>query len=140
MIVALSPPTFAQDADFKKQLEQLRDAVLERFDKQDASGLAALYATGAVIVDPAGPRTDIVKVYESAFKAGINHMEAKADLILPLRSSDTALAMGNYRVSGKNPSGSPIAEGGIWTATFVREGGKWKIGMLTTIPQPPPAK
>jgi ketosteroid isomerase-like protein len=140
VIVALSAPAFANDADLKKQLEQMGHAYLERFDKQDASGLAALYATGAIIVDPAGPRTDIVKVYESAFKAGINHMEAHTDLILPLGSSDTALGMGKYRVTGKNPSGAPIAEGGLWTATFVREGGEWKIGMLTTIPQPPPAK
>jgi ketosteroid isomerase-like protein len=140
VIVALSAPAFANDADLKKELKQMGDTYLERFDRQDASGVAALYATGAVIVDPKGPHTDIVKVYEDAFKAGINHMDSNADLIWPAGSPDTALATGRYRVTGNFPSGTPIAESGRWTATFVREGGQWKIGMLTTIPQPQPAK
>jgi ketosteroid isomerase-like protein len=140
VIFALSAPAFANDADLRKELTQMRDTFLERFDKQDASGVAALYATGAVIVDPKGPRTDILKVYERAFQFGINHMESDADLILSVGSPDTALATGRYRVTGNFPSGTAIAESGLWTATFVREGGQWKIGMLTTIPQAPPPK
>jgi ketosteroid isomerase-like protein len=140
VIVALSVPAFANDADLKKQLEQMGGTYLERFDKQDASGLAAMYATGAIIVDPTGRRTDILKVFEGAFKSGINHMETNADLIWSLGSSDTAFGTGKYRITGNNSSGTPLAEEGLWTATFVREGGQWKIGMLTTIPQPAPAK
>jgi ketosteroid isomerase-like protein len=136
VIVALSASAFADDADFKKQLEQIGRTYIELFDKQDATGIAALYATDAIIVDPAGPHTDIVKVYEGAFKAGINHVELNADQAWPL-GSDTALGMGKYRVTGKSPSGAPIEVAGLWTATYVREGGKWKIRMLTTIPQPP---
>jgi hypothetical protein len=63
VIVALSASAFADDADFKKQLEQIGRTYIELFDKQDATGIAALYATDAIIVDPAGPHTDIVKVY-----------------------------------------------------------------------------
>jgi len=136
MIVALSASAFADDADFKKQLEQIGPTYIELFNKQDATGLAALYATGAIIVDPAGPHTDIVKVYEGAFKAGINHIEVNTDQAWPL-GSDTALGMGKYRVTGKDPSGASIGDAGLWTATFVQEGGKWKVRMLTTIPQPP---
>jgi ketosteroid isomerase-like protein len=138
VIVALSAPAFADDADFKKQfLEQIgATTYVELYNKQDATGLAALYATGAIIVDPAGPHTDIVKFYEGAFKAGINHIEVNTDQAWPL-GSDTTLAMGKYRVTGKNPSGASIEDAGLWTATFVREGGKWKVRMLTTIPQPP---
>src|SRR4051794_15634419 len=88
MIVALFVPAFADDADFKKQLEQIGPTYIERFNKQDATGLAALYATGAIIVDPAGPHTDIVKVYEGAFKAGINHIEVNVDQAWSL-GSDT---------------------------------------------------
>ena len=140
VIVALSAPAFAQDADFKKQLEQMGSVYLERFDKQDANGVAELYATGAIIVDPAGPRTDIVNVYKSAFNAGISHMHADTDQLRLLGSPDMALGTGRYLVSGTNASGTPIEAKGIWTATFVREGGQWKIGMLTTIPRPTPAK
>jgi ketosteroid isomerase-like protein len=140
VIVALSAPAFAQDADFKKQLEQMGAVYLERFDKQDANGVAELYATGAIIVDPAGPRTDIVNVFKSAFNAGISQMHADVDQLRLLGSPDIALGAGKYRVSGTNASGTPIEVRGIWTATFVREGGKWKVGMLTSIPQPTPAK
>jgi ketosteroid isomerase-like protein len=134
VIVALSASAFADD--FKKRLEQSLPAYYELFNKQDANGLAAQYATGAVIVDSAGPHTDIVKVYEGTFKAGINHIEVDVDQTWPL-GFDTTLGMGKYRLTGKNPSGVSIEAAGLWTATFVREDGKWKVGMLTTIPQPP---
>jgi ketosteroid isomerase-like protein len=133
--VTAAAPAFADDADVKQQLRQMGDAYVERFDKQDASGVAALYATGAIIVDLMGARTDIQKVYERTFKLGINHIESDVDQIVPFESPDAALATGRYRLTGNNENGSPIVEGGIWTATFVREGGKWKIGMLTTIPR-----
>ena len=136
VIVALSASAFADDADFKKQFEQFRPTYIELFNKQDVTRLAALYATGAIIVDPAGPHTDIVKVYEDAFRAGVNHIEVNVDQAWPL-GSDTMLGMGKYRVTGKNPSGASIEDAGLWTATFVREDGKWKVRMLTEIPQPP---
>src|SRR5260221_9820101 len=78
-IAPFSSPAFADDAGIKKQLEQGAPTFIERFNKQDATGVAAMYASGAIIVDPAGPHTDILKVYEGAFKAGINHMEVKVD-------------------------------------------------------------
>jgi len=137
VIVALSAPAFADDADLKKQVEQIYSAYVESFNKQDAASLAALYATGAIIVDPAGPHTDIVKVFEDTFKAGINHLQVNVDQAWPL-GSDTALGMGKFRVTDKSPSRDPIEVAGLWTATYVREGGKWKIRMLTLIPKPPP--
>jgi ketosteroid isomerase-like protein len=54
--------------------------------------------------------------------------------------SDAALAVGKFRVTGKDQSGAAIEVAGLWTATYVREGGKLKIRMLTAIPQPTPAK
>ncbi len=47
------------------------------------------------------------------------------------------LAVGEYHITGKNQSGAPLDATGIWTATDVREGGKWKIRLLTAIPKPP---
>jgi hypothetical protein len=49
--------------------------------------------------------------------------------------------MGKFRITGKNQSGASIEIAGLWTATYVREGGKWKVRMLAGIlKQPPPAK
>lgn len=55
-IIALSAPAFSDDADLKKQVvEQNAAPYMESFNKQDLAGLVALYATGAIIVNPAGP-------------------------------------------------------------------------------------
>jgi ketosteroid isomerase-like protein len=138
MSVPFSTPAFADDADLKRQVAQINSAYMESFNKQDVAGLAALYATGAIIVGPAGARTDITQYFEGIFKAGINHAWTAVDQIWPL-GSDTALGLGKYRVTGTSQSGAPIENAGLWTATYVREGGKWKVRMLTGVPQPPPA-
>ncbi|MEN3350842.1 MAG: hypothetical protein V7632_4477, partial [Bradyrhizobium sp.] len=65
--------------------------------------------------------------------------ELTVDQAWPL-GSDMALAIGGYRLSGKNQSGAPIEVGGVWTATYVTEGGKLKIRLLSAIPKPPPPK
>src|SRR5258707_15294932 len=60
LIVALSTPALAADADLKQQVEQIGSAYAESFNKQDAAGIAALYANGGVLVNAAGPHADIV--------------------------------------------------------------------------------
>lgn len=136
VIAALSASAFADDADLKKQLEQRNAVLMASFNSMDVAGLAAMYATGAIIVGPAGARTDIAQYFEGNFKAGLSRAEATVDQAWPL-GSDTALAMGKYRVTGKSRDGAPIDVAGLWTATYVREGGKWKIRMSSIIPQEP---
>ena len=139
VIAALTASAFAQDADAKKQLDQFVSLYVESFNKQDAAGLAALYAEGGILVNPTGPQPNLVKYYETAFKAGINRVEVSVDQAWSL-GSETLLGIGKYRVTGKDQSGAPIESPGLWTATYVREGGKLKIRMLNAFPQPPPAK
>ena len=139
VIVALAAAALADDADLKKQMDQLGSAYLEAYKRQDAAAIAALYATGGILVDPAGGHTDIAKLYDGGFKAGLNQLETKIDQVWPL-GSDAALGMGTYKVTGKNQSGAPIELSGRWTGTYVQEGGKMKIRMLTVIPAPPPEK
>jgi uncharacterized protein (TIGR02246 family) len=140
VIVAVAAPAFADDAaDLKKQVEQIRNAYVESFNKQDAAGIAALFATNAIVVGPLGPQPDVVKVAEGMFNAGFNHIEAKVDQVWTL-GPDTAIGMGEARLTGKNQSGAPIENANFWTATYVKEGGKWKVRMLSSIPKPPPAK
>lgn len=136
VIVALFAPALADDADLKKQVEQGNSAFMKSFNSMDVAGLAAMYATGAVIVIPEGPRTDVVQLYEGMFKTGFNHAEITVDQVWPL-GSDAALGMGKYRVTGKSREGGPIEAAGLWTATYVREGGKWKTRMLSALPQQP---
>jgi hypothetical protein len=42
MIVALSAPAFADDADLKKQVEQNAATYSESYNKQDMAGITAL--------------------------------------------------------------------------------------------------
>ena len=139
IIVSLFTPAFADDAALKKEVDQIGTAYVESFNKQDAAGLAALFAANAIVVNPLGPQTDMVKFAEGLFKAGFNHVEAKVDQVWTL-GPDTAIGMGQAQYTGKNQNGAPIEALNFWTATLVREGGKWKVRMLTASPKAPPAK
>jgi uncharacterized protein (TIGR02246 family) len=134
VIVSLSAPAFADDAALKKQVDQLNSAYMESFNKQDAAGVAAFFANGAIIVAPSwGARTDIEQYFKDMFKMGFNRGESTVDQISPL-GADTALGTGTYRITSPEIAG-------LWTATYVREDGKWKLRMLSVIPQElPPAK
>jgi hypothetical protein len=90
-----------------------------------------------VSVTAAGPTTNIAQRYEGLFKAGFNHDEITVDQVWPL-GSDALIAIGEFHLTGKNSAGAPIEAGGIWTATDVREGGIWKIKMLSAFPKAPP--
>jgi ketosteroid isomerase-like protein len=120
--------------DIKRELEKILSLYAGNFNQRDAAGIAGLYANGGVHINPAGPRTDIEQFYHAIFNAGFDHQDASIDEAWSL-GGDTALAIGQYRISGKDPSGTPIQRGGYWTATYVREGGKWKIRMQTAIPK-----
>jgi uncharacterized protein (TIGR02246 family) len=137
LMAAFSVPAAA--TDLKQEVEKVASAYAESFNKEDSEGIAALYATGGILVNPAGARTDIAELFKSVFKAGFDHEEITVDQVWPL-GTDTALAIGEYHNTGKNESGAPIEVGGRWTSVDVREGGNWKIRMLTAFtkaPQPP---
>ena len=46
LIAAFSAPALAADADLKQEVQKVAATYAENFDKQDAAGIAALYATG----------------------------------------------------------------------------------------------
>jgi ketosteroid isomerase-like protein len=143
LMAAFAGPAAAAAADadqnLRHEVEKIGSAYAESFDRQDGEGIAALYATGGMHVNPAGPRSDIAEFYEGAFKAGFNHEQVTVDRVWPL-GTDGALALGEYRITGKNKSGAPIEIGGRWTAVYVNEGGKLKIRMLSAFPKAPPPK
>ena len=137
--LALSLPAVAAETDqnLKQDLTKLASAYAECFNKKDPACIAALYASGGVLVNAAGLQADITKVYEGTFKAGFDRNDATVDQVWPL-GPDMALCMGEYTLSGRNPSGAAMETSGRWTAVDVREGGQWKIRMLTAFPKPPP--
>ena len=120
--------------NIKQELEKIGSTYMESFNRQDAAGIVALYANGGVHVNSAGPRTDIEQLYQAIFKAGFDHQETSLDEAWPL-GTEAALAIGRYRIAGKDPTGAPKERGGYWTATYVREDGKWKIRMQTALPK-----
>lgn len=134
VIVAVSAPALADDADLKKQMEQRNSEFMASFNSMDVSSLVANYATGAIVVDFSGARTDIAQYFEDSFKTGLHRAQTTVDQVWRL-GPDTALGMGKYRVIGQSRIGTPIDAAGLWTATYVREGEKWKIRMHSVIPQ-----
>jgi ketosteroid isomerase-like protein len=132
-------PAAAADADLKQEVQKIAATYADNFDKQNAAGIAALYASGGMHVNAEGPTTDIAKRYEGAFKAGFNHLDITVTDAWPL-GADAFLATGQYHLTGKNASSAPIEAGGLWTSAYLREGGTWKIRMLTAIPKAPPPK
>ena len=143
-VVTQVTPSFATDSDekLKQEVEKLAASFEANYNKQDSAGIAALFVSGGVLVNPSGvhtDHTDIAKYYEGGFKTGFNHTEILVNQVWPL-GADTVLATGEFHATGKNESGAPLDGAGLWTATEVREGGALKVKMLTGFPKPPPAK
>lgn len=118
----------------RQEVERIGAAYAESFNKQDAAAIAALYAEGGIHINPAGPRTDIGEFYSGLFRAGLDHQESSVDEVWPL-GEDTAIAIGQFRTTGKHAGGATIEVHGYSTATYVRTGGTWKIRMLSAIPK-----
>lgn len=120
----------------EREIEAVGAAYVGRFKARDAAGIAALYAENGVHVAPDGARSDIGQFYDELFKFGFNGQETvlhEARLL----ATDIAVALGEYRISGKALDGSAIARTGYWTATYKRDAaGSWKIVVQAAIPRP----
>ncbi|WP_247385071.1 MULTISPECIES: nuclear transport factor 2 family protein [unclassified Bradyrhizobium] len=120
-------------------MEKIGAAYAENFNKQNGAGIAALYANGGMMINAAGPHTNIAETYAGVFKAGFDHNEITVDQVSPV-GPDTLIAVGQFHLTGKNASGEPMDFKGLWTATDVREAGSWKIRVLAAFPKAPPPK
>ncbi|WP_420967199.1 YybH family protein [Bradyrhizobium sp. B120] len=138
-LLAMPATATAGDESLKQQFEKVAAVYADSFNKQNGAGIAALYAPGGMVVNATGSHTDIAQTYEGIFKAGFNHNEITVDEALPL-GTDTAIATGEYHITGKKQSGEPLDVTGRWTAAYVGQGGNWKIRMLSAFPKAPPAK
>jgi uncharacterized protein (TIGR02246 family) len=139
LVATLAAPAtaVAGDESLKQVVEKLAATYADNIAKQNPAGMAALYAKDGMLVINTGVQTDITKAYEGTFKAGFNHDEITVDAASSL-GPDILIANGEFHLTGKSESGAPLEITGFWTATDVREGGTWKIKMLTAMPKAPP--
>ena len=141
-ILAVFPAasSFAQQSplDMRKQVEQMTATFSERYNKQDASGLATMFVKDAVRVSSTdgaastGPQA-IAESFKTQFKLGFNHIDLIVDQVSPL-GTDAAVTIGRYQTTGRGQDGLLRVEG-HWTQVEVREAGAWKIRLLTVAPK-----
>jgi uncharacterized protein (TIGR02246 family) len=134
IVIALALPASAQQSDrsLRHQIESVVSSYAENFNKQNASGIAGLYTKDGVLVS-AGPQKSVEQFYQNAFKTGFNHQDITLEDVSSL-GPDAAISMGEVRISGRSQNGSVLESNGRWTAVEVREGGAWKIRLLTAFP------
>jgi hypothetical protein len=111
IVIVLALPASAQQSDrsMRRQIESVVSSYAENFNKQNASG------------------------YQNAFKTGFNHQDIALEDVSSL-GPDAAISMGGVHISGRSQNGSVLESSGRWTAVEVREGGAWKIRLLTAFP------
>jgi len=123
------------DQNLRAEVEKIAVAHGDNFNKQNAAGIAALYAKGGTLVNAAGVQTSVAENFENAFKLGFNHQEVTGAEVTSI-ASDITLGIGEYANSGQGQSG-PLQVRGRWTAVYTREDGILKIRLLTAVPIPP---
>jgi len=129
-------PAKAND-DLKKQLYQLVADYAACYTKQEAACIVALYTSDGFMVNPAGIAKP-ADVYGNAFKMGFNKLDAVILQAHPI-GPDAMIATGTYHITGKDKDGKALDASGRWSATYIKEGGKLKVRMLTAAPAPPKA-
>jgi uncharacterized protein (TIGR02246 family) len=140
---ALAPITSASaqqiDQNTRAQIERIAAAYVENWNKHDAAGIAALYAKDGVQVTETGVKSgaqEIEQAYQSVMKTFPAHNGQTIEQISPL-GNDADIRIGQFHLSGEGPNG-PIKLDGRYTAVDVREGGTWKIRLLTAVSVAPP--
>ena len=129
------------DQNTRQQIERIAAAYVENWNKHNAAGVAALYAKDGVQVTATGVRSgpqEIEQAYQSAMKTFPQHNGQTIEQISPL-GNDADIRIGEFHLSGQGENG-PTKLDGRYTAVDVREGGTWKIRILTGVPIPPPAQ
>jgi len=135
LLALIVSPSFAND--IKEKAPKIRADYIDAFNRQDVAALTASYAADAVIVNPMGVHPVTAQFIEGWFKDGPRQTNTTFDQALPL-GADTALGIGTLHITGKNLKGDPVDFRARWTATYIRDGGMWKVRMITAVPMPMP--
>jgi uncharacterized protein (TIGR02246 family) len=138
---AISVSAQQVDQDARQQIEKMIAAYHDNWNNHNPAGIAGLYTKDGVLVtqSPKVVKTgqqEIEQQYQDTFKAGIAHDSATADQIWPV--GNELISVGEYHLIDQSKSG-PTKIDGHWTAVYVRDGGAWKIRLLTAVPDLPAA-
>ena len=162
LTISFALPTFAQQKDavdpqLVEQLAQIDKKYAEATNNNDAAAVAALFAEDAVFVTQDTGllygRQAIEKQYAEWFKgAHASDHIAKSDPnctrflgttanVMTGGEPDNVMRGGEWSATWQAQGQEPNHLKGYWTAIDTREGGDWKIRMLTvhTTPAPPAA-
>ena len=136
-VLACAAAAVAQQPEVqtRQQIEQMVATFTEHYNKQDAPGIASMFTKDAVRLSSTaaavGPQA-VEEIFKTQFKAGYNHIDLTVDQVSPL-GDDAAITIGEYHATGQGQSG-PLKVEGRWSEVEVREGGEWKIRLLTVVP------
>ncbi len=119
-----------QSQDIKKEMADLAKNFEENYNKKNDKALKMLYTENAVRIEPdgtviSGNENIRIKLTESWSINKLN-LAIKQEKV-ESQADGNVLASGTYMVTGTADSGDPIAVGGSYTNTMVKEDGKWKI-------------
>jgi ketosteroid isomerase-like protein len=137
LLALIVSPAFAND--IKEQAPKMRADFIDAYNRQDVAALAAAFTADAVVVNPMGVHPVNAQMIEGWFKDGPRKVDTTFDQALPL-GADTALGIGTFQITGKTLKGEPVDFKARWAATYVRDGGQWKVRLQSAVPMPPPAK
>jgi ketosteroid isomerase-like protein len=113
----------------------------EAYIENDADAVAALFTDDAVLVASDGifnGRQDIEKRYADTFqRSPITDFNSRRERRHLYAMDDAVWSAGQWASSLQSRTG-PVFAWGYWSAIYVREGGAWKIRMLSLIEHPAP--
>jgi ketosteroid isomerase-like protein len=134
-LAVLATATAVRAEDFKSEAEKMATAYTACIAKHDAACVASLYSKDGVQINPVGAvKTDIKATYEENFKNGEETIAPTVNYAERL-GNDMAVASGDVDITFNV---EPKQRALFWSATYVKEGGQWKIRMLTAGIKPPP--
>jgi uncharacterized protein (TIGR02246 family) len=137
---AQEPATGTEDPAHA-ELRALRDAMLADFNKGDYDAMMAYVAPNAVFT-PLDAQVchgaDEIKAYTDRMMKGANaivkelKVDLKTDALAELYGGDTAIAWGSIQESFKLTEGLEFSSNDRWSATLVKQDGKWLVASLHT--------
>jgi uncharacterized protein (TIGR02246 family) len=144
--LALAPFVHADSAADEKALKARADEFLAAWDKDDAKGLAAIFAPDGDLINPFGRvargRAEVEKLFadeHATFTKGTHYN--LTSLSTRLIGTDAAVQDWDIELTGmKGPDGSamPPLKHHV-TVVFEKKGGKWwALAARPAVPVPPP--
>jgi ketosteroid isomerase-like protein len=122
-----------------QELRQLRDGLLAAMNKADIEASLAFLHTNCVITwhnAEVSRGHEGVRAYNARVRTGPNrivesfHCDVKVDELTILYGGDTGISFGSSDEQYKLASGKTLNVKGRWSATLVKEGGRWLVANL----------